>query len=94
MIHKPAACSQALADGFRLVDTAGGLVPIEQFFARDWLGLSYAPDYDGGPALLSPERPATTFEEEMWLVKGNAPVLGLKARSVWPLQKSEQKTGR
>ncbi len=79
------AIDQAAAAGYAAVLTFAGPVPLEQFFARDWITLEFAANRPGGAALLGPVRPANTIEEAMWEAQGNPPVLALQARDVWKL---------
>lgn len=76
--------NQAMAAGFTHVVTMGGNVPIEQFFLRDALGMTF--DAERG-VFLSPPRPASEFEIAMWEARGNPPMIGLQACDQWPLAK-------
>jgi hypothetical protein len=73
---------QALAAGFTHVKTLAGNVPLQLFFLRDALGMTF----DAAAACIkSPARPATTFEEEQWELLGNPPCIGLLAWDKWPV---------
>jgi hypothetical protein len=74
-MNRPASVIDlARADGFTHVKTLAGPIPLEQWWARDHIALTYA---DG--VIYGPWRPATTAEEvvaeQAW-----GPVIGVKAR--------------